>query len=53
LPKEKNYNQPQYSTLINKTFIHILMFGLPELSFQPTVVIFTALFRFLDTQWTL
>ena len=44
---EKMCNQPQYSTITNKTLIHILLFGHPKLSFKPTVVIFSALSRFL------
>jgi len=41
------YNQPNYSAFINKLLIHILLFGLPELAFKPTIFIFTALFQFL------
>ena len=48
LLNEQIYNQPQQSALTNKNLIHILLFGHPELSFKPTVVIFTALFRFLE-----
>jgi len=44
---ENIYNQPQYSTITNKTVIHILLFGNPELSFKPAVVIFSALSRIL------
>jgi len=47
LLNEKIYNQPQYSTITNKTLIYILLFGHPKLSFKPTVVIFPALSRFL------
>ena len=39
LLNEKNYNQQQYSTITNKTLIHILLFGHPKLSFKPTVVV--------------
>jgi len=47
LLNEKIYNQPQYSTITNKTLIHILLLGHPKLSFKPAVVIFLALSRFL------
>jgi len=51
LLNEKIYNQPQYSIIRNKTLIHILLFGHPKLSFKPTVVIFSALSRFLKNSW--
>jgi len=47
LLNENINNQPQYSTIRHKTLIHILLFGHPKLSFKPTVVIFSALSRFL------
>jgi len=47
LRNENIYNQPRYSTIRNKTLIHILLFGYPKLSFTPTVVILSALSRFL------
>ena len=47
LLNEQIYNQPQYSTITNKTLLHIFLFGHPKLSFKPTVVMFSALSRFL------
>jgi len=47
LLNKKIYNQPNYSAFTNKLLIHILLFGLPELAFKPTIFIFTALSRFL------
>ena len=47
LLNEKISKQPQFSALSNKTFIHSLLFGHPELSYLPTVVIFPALSQIL------
>jgi len=47
LLNDKIYNQPQYSTIKNKTLIQILLFGHQKLSFELTVVILSSLSRFL------
>jgi len=44
---EKFIISHQYSTIANKTLIHIPLFGHPKLSFKPTVVIFSTVSRFL------